>query len=258
MNVQRSTRDAIFWTSLVASLVLVARPASAQVITATDVIAGPIVSGQVVVSGFAFDVARPFDGIESVHVQSQRVHPDGSFGEWTVALASYGVTRPDVAAVWGLPMTQTGFSRQLPWLGPGTWRILVSVVARTGFVYPSLTTITIGGSVFMWTDTPTPGSARDGRSFDVAGWAVDLASPLTPTVTVCARDVSHPELGCRPLGTAIGGQLRPDVAQAFGPQFPAAGWSVHASDLAPGAYDLVVSAQAGGQGTSQVLRVRVH
>jgi len=91
-----------------------------------------------------------------------------------------------------------------------------------------------------WIDTPSPSSSVN-ASFTVAGWALDSAAwhgAGVGAVHVWAK--RRNAVGAVPafLGSASLGGSRPDVASAFGKQFDRAGWSLAASGLPAGVYEV--------------------
>jgi hypothetical protein len=98
--------------------------------------------------------------------------------------------------------------------------------------------------------------------FEVAGWAIDLASgdgPGIDTVHIWA----YPLSGTSPiwLGVAAYGDPRPDVGALFGRQFGGAAYGLVVSNLPPGGYDLVVYPHRARTDTfdgAQIVRVVVR
>ena len=115
--------------------------------------------------------------------------------------------------------------------------------------------------VRMFIDTPSEGDVVSG-SVTIAGWALDPVAGIgsgIDAVHVWAKgraadaredtgsDPAWREPGLTPststpifVGAATLGDVRPDVAQAFGPQFDRTGFGVTTSALAPGEYDFTV------------------
>ena len=100
--------------------------------------------------------------------------------------------------------------------------------------------IEVPGRLRAHIDLPAPNASVSG-SFVIAGWALDLDAwqgSGVGAVHVWAhrRDVpvSEPIF----VGSADVGGSRPDVANAFGPQFDRAGWGLTASSLERGLYDI--------------------
>jgi acyl-homoserine lactone acylase PvdQ len=77
----------------------------------------------------------------------------------------------------------------------------------------------------------------------VAGWALDPQAAIGSgigAVHVWAQRRDLPGAWPEFLGAAALGGARPDVAQAFGPQFNTAGFDMTTTALVPGQYDLTV------------------
>ena len=115
----------------------------------------------------------------------------------------------------------------------GTTRVPVAV---TIVAKPGETT----GLMRGWIDLPAARATVAG-TFTIAGWAIDTRAwqgSGVGAVHVWAqrRDVAAaPEIF---LGPAVVGGARPDVAGIYGDQFDRAGWTVSASGLARGTYDV--------------------
>lgn len=113
----------------------------------------------------------------------------------------------------------------------------------------------------MAIDKPQNGATVD-QPLVVAGWALDLAATDgagIDTVHVWA----YPAAGGDPifLGVADSGYSRPDVAATYGAQFERSSFSLTATGLAPGAYDVVVYAHRASTGVfegAQSVRVTVR
>ncbi len=95
-----------------------------------------------------------------------------------------------------------------------------------------------------------PGAGRvfsAGQAFYVGGWAADLDSPVDSgvnTVHVWAYPIDPRGKALDPIfiGPAIGGGARPDVATVYGDRFGQSGYGIIVNGLAPGTYDIAVSA----------------
>ena len=78
-------------------------------------------------------------------------------------------------------------------------------------------------------------------SFTVGGWALDLGAWQgngVSAIHVWAQRLDTSAAPSQFLGTAQLGQLRPDVAAAFGAQFDRTGWGLSTPGLVPGTYAL--------------------
>jgi hypothetical protein len=96
------------------------------------------------------------------------------------------------------------------------------------------------GPMRGWIDLPTA-RATVGGTFTVAGWALDTVAwqgSGVGAVHVWAQRRDVPAASEIFLGTAGLGGARSDVAGVYGAQFERAGWSLTASGLAPGTYDV--------------------
>jgi hypothetical protein len=96
------------------------------------------------------------------------------------------------------------------------------------------------GQMRGWIDLPAA-RATVGGTFLVAGWALDGAAwqgSGVGAIHVWAKRRDVPAAPDVFLGVATLGGARPDVAGVYGPQFDRAGWSVTASGVDPGTYDV--------------------
>jgi hypothetical protein len=113
----------------------------------------------------------------------------------------------------------------------------------------------------LWIDT----SAADtdvAQPFALVGWALDLAAADgTGLSTIQVR--ATPAGGGQTVlvGTAATGEAWSVVAAMYGPQFINSGFRLTVTGLAPGTYDLLVSAYATSSGPlrgTKTVRVTVH
>jgi hypothetical protein len=97
----------------------------------------------------------------------------------------------------------------------------------------------VGPPMRMAIDTPRGGTV--GRSFQVAGWALDLAAPDGSGVDT-VHMWAYPARGGEPifLGVASVGDRRPDVGATYGAQFAPSSYSLQVDRLGAGPYDIVV------------------
>jgi hypothetical protein len=97
-------------------------------------------------------------------------------------------------------------------------------------------------------DTPAGGSTS--QPFQMAGWALDLAS-LGGSGIDAVHVWAYPSNGGPPafVGSAAYGDARPDVGAAFGSRFTSSGFHLGITGLAPGEYDLVAYPHSTISGT---------
>jgi hypothetical protein len=139
--------------------------------------------------------------------------------------------------------------------GTGSGSISYAVAANTGAVRTGL--ITIAGEAFLVTqaqpsrprislDTPRTGDVL-GRSFQVAGWAIDLDASSgvgTDSVRVYASTLANGVAGTPVLlGEAVR-FARADLASVFGSQFVNSGYYLGVEGLAAGSYRILVEARS--------------
>jgi co-chaperonin GroES (HSP10) len=108
----------------------------------------------------------------------------------------------------------------------------------------------------MLIDAPVPGTMRG--TFTLAGWAFEEGAGGSG---IGGIDVSAIPVGSGSpvsLGTATLGDARPDVAAIYGAAYGHAGFHLAVTALAPGTYDLRVTARRAGTGLANLVRsVRV-
>jgi hypothetical protein len=92
----------------------------------------------------------------------------------------------------------------------------------------------------MVIDSPTAGSLV-GSNVTLAGWTIDRnAGPADGSGIDSVHVWAYPSVGAPFFaGIATVGISRPDIGNVYGPSFTTAGYSLHISGLAPGAYTLV-------------------
>jgi hypothetical protein len=216
----------------------------------------------VLVHGWAVDAGAPSGtGIDAVHVWAYPI-VNGSFGTATfLGAAQLGSVRPDVAGVFGSRFAASGFSLQSAGLAPGAYRVIASArsTASGTFSQASFADITIAaGAVpnpWMAVEGPAAGSTQS-QPFVIAGWALDFGAAVGPgvdAVHVWAFRVS--DGAATFLGAASYGSTRSDVAAVFGGAFAGSGYSLTASGVTPGTYDIGVYMHSTVTGTFNLFRV---
>ncbi len=173
--------------------------------------------------------------------------------------------RPDVAAYLGPQFLTSGFGVTVKGLAPGVYLINAYAHSRVTGTFNDVrgTTVTIAGNPpRMSIDTPGAGQTV-GRSFMIAGWAIDPNAGAGSGVDVVqAWAYPNPGSGAAPVfvGTAALGGARPDVAAAFGPSGATSGYGLIGT-LPPGTYNVVVFAHSRATATfnqNQSVRVTVR
>jgi YD repeat-containing protein len=205
--------------------------------------AGATIAQPFVVSGWALDQGTGAGtGVDRVQVWA---YPNPGSGTAAVLVgdATYGLSRPDVAAFTGPSFTDVGFEREVRGLTPGVYQLVASArstVTGQEFWLPWPVTVTVQANPQMWVDAPTPNSVVN-QSFAVVGWAIDLATATGTGVSVL-HVWAYPASGSPIfLGVPSYGHARVDVGAAFGAPFTNSAFSLTAS-LAPGTYQIVAYA----------------
>ena len=102
----------------------------------------------------------------------------------------------------------------------------------------------------VWSNLDGPSSGVVvGRSFEVMGWAIDVAT-ATGTGVDAFHVWAYPSAGGGAifLGATSAPVARPDLGAAFGAQFVNAGFQIHASGLPAGTYTIVPYARSAISG----------
>jgi hypothetical protein len=215
-----------------------------------------------VVGGWALDATAPDDpGVDTVHVWA---YPASGAAPRFLG-ASYGRSRPDVAAAFGSQFLLSGFSVHVTGLTPGAYRIVAfgRVTATNGFDVSRIADVTIRGGAFVAIDAPAQRATVD-RPFLVGGWAADPGASSgtgVNAVHVWAYPVVPAGGGPVFLGSAAYGGHRPDVGAFLGSQFTPSGYNLIVSSLAPGTWDIAVfplSTVSGAFESARVVRVTVR
>lgn len=207
-----------------------------------------------VIAGWAIDAgATTSAGISTIHVWAYPL----AGGAPRFVGASYGLPRPDVAAVFGSQFGGSGFGVRVTGLTPGAYRLVAfGLVTATGrFDLVRFVDVSVLSGVFVAIDTPARGATLD-RPFVVAGWAADAAA-RSGTGVDAIHIWAYPALGGPPvfLGAAAYGGVRPDVGAFLGPQFAPSGYGLAVRSLAPGTWDLAVFAHSSVTGAFEPARV---
>jgi N-acetylneuraminic acid mutarotase len=223
---------------------------------------GSVLRAPITVIGWALNTTVPEafgTGVNAVHVWA---FPAGGGAAIFLGEATYGLSRPDVAAVFGSQFTNSGFSLTGGGLlAPGPYVLAVyGRNAITGlFDVVRTVNVTIAPPVtdpFIDLDTPREGFVVN-SSFEVAGWALDAGAP-TGTGVDTVQFYVFPNDGASPgvfMGTGTYGLSRPDVAAVFGDaRFTNTGFHFSITGLGPGAYVLGVYGRSTVTGTFSVVK----
>lgn len=215
------------------------------------------VAASFTIDGWALDKgAASGTGIDAVMAWA---YPSGGGGAIVAGVATLGISRPDVGALFGSQFTPSGYSIPVTTLPGGSYTIAVyshSTVANSWSAAPVVFKLTVSNSrPLMWVDTPSANQTV-GQAFVIGGWALDLGATSgtgVDTVHVWA----YPWSGGSAMfvGASSEGVSRGDVGAIFGSQFTPSGFSV-AGTLPPGTYTLAVFAHSTVTGTFNNMVVR--
>jgi hypothetical protein len=209
------------------------------------------VSSSFTVSGWAIDAAASTGtGIDAIHVWAYP-NPGSGAPAAFLGVATYGLSRPDVGAVYGARYTNSGYSLTVTNMGPGAYDIVVfahSVVSNSFAIYKVVRT-----SVTASMTIDAPASGPIGTFMVLRGWAVDASAAFgTGVDAVHIWAYPNPGSGAAPVfvGPATLGINRPDVAASLGERYRYSGFELLISNLTPGArFDFVAFAHSAATGT---------
>jgi subtilisin family serine protease len=214
----------------------------------------------VTVSGWAIDLGTPSGtGVDQVHVYA---FPTGG-GSPIGVVAAYGLSRPDVGAVFGGQFTNSGFQVVMNGVPAGTYNFTAymhSTVSGTFILTATATNVTVNATTSnpqMYIDTA---AGSYGRPFTISGWAVDAGAMSGPGID--AIHVWAFPVGGAPqffVGVGTYGLSRPDVGAYIGSsQFNNSGYTItiNSSNVpSPGLYDFYVFAHSTVTGTFPIARI---
>ena len=222
------------------------RPATAQapLLQVDSPASGSQMRQPFALSGFALDPAASNPGISTIHVWAFSSTGQARF----IGVANYGLSRPDVAAVYGPQFTASGYSINVKGLPPGDYLVgLYAWVNSTqNFSAVASLSVTVVPAGIVVVDVPASGSTLN-PAFYVAGWAIDPAAPTGTGVSTIHM------WGFNADGTALFLGVpdvvdRPDVAAYFGSQqFLHSGYA-KVVNLTPGTWWIGVYVQSAVSG----------
>jgi N-acetylneuraminic acid mutarotase len=229
-----------------------------------------VVTSAFEVGGWALDAGAPSGtGVEAVHFY---VFPnDGASPGVFMGSGSYGLSRPDVGAIYGSRFTNAGYHFTITGLGPGAY--VLGVYARStvtgAFSIVRTLRFTVSATALMSIDTPAAEATITAPAFLVGGWSIDrtvegTAQSGSGVDTLHLYAYPNPGSGATPifLGIATMGISRPDVGAVYGVRYDTSGYELvvdrAALGLAPGVYNLVVHSHSTVTGSfNNVALVRV-
>lgn len=200
------------------------------------------------ISGWAIDSAAPSGtGIDAVHLYL--AGHDGADAPAFLGVATYGVTRLDIAAAYGARFAYAGYQFKAAGVAPGSYLLLAYAhsTATGSFSVVQSRRFVVDATALLSVDGPSAGAAIDAPTFAVNGWAIDRSAANGPGVDALhVYAFRSPSSGEPPvfLGIASIGIARSDVAAIYGSRFENSGFQLDvnraASGLTPGDYDIVV------------------
>ena len=191
----------------------------------------------IAMSGWAIDQTAPTgSGVDMIHVHA---FPTGGGPSIFVGVATYGIARPDVAAIFGPNFLNSGWSIPVRGLPPGSYTLQAyarSTVTGTFNQNQGVPNVTLQANPALAIDIPTNGSSVL-QPFAIGGWAADFAAGVGTGIS----DIhvwGFPTDGGSPVmfGAATYGAARPDVGAIFGAQFTNSGYGLSVNGVTPGTY----------------------
>ena len=220
------------------------------------------------IGGWLLDAAAPSGtGVDDVkiYVQLPGAPAPGVF----IGHGRLGLSRPDVAAIFGSQFSNAGFHFTITGLSPGPatlWVVGHSTVSNSDSISKSVP-FTVSATGLMSVDIPTSETTITANSFGVSGWAIDRSVESTGQSgtgidSVVVYAFHNPGSG-EPavfLGTASYGSIsRPDVASFYGSRYVNSGYVFTvdraAAGLGTGEYNIVPIAHSTVTGTYNNLAI---
>jgi glucose/arabinose dehydrogenase len=209
------------------------------------------------IAGWALDpLATTSAGVDAIHVWAYPVPALGSApsgAPFFVGATQTGLQRPDVAQVFGGQFATAGFGLLADGLAPGPYRLAVFGRVQSSGMFGVLSTVdvVILAHTFIAVDTPVQGSTVN-PTFLIGGWAFDAAASDGNGVDAihvwAVRSTGGSFIF---LGATTTFADRADVGAAFGDRFTRSGYSVIASSVPAGTWDMYVYARSTATGQFQ-------
>jgi hypothetical protein len=202
------------------------------------------VAAHFLIGGWAIDAgAGSGTGVDAVQVYA---YPNPGSGQPAIFLgtATYGASRPDVAAAFGAQFQHSGYGLAVAHaLSAGPDQITVSAHSSVPGTWNQAqsVTVTVATGVMAAIDTPAA-NATVGQPFSVTGWALDASAPTGNGVPVLHIYVYLHGATPQFLGapTPVAGS-RPDLGSYLQDgRFSNSGYGLTVSGLPPGRHLLVV------------------
>jgi hypothetical protein len=222
---------------------------------------GSTVSSPFLVQGWTFQ-RRASSGtcVDAVHVYARTV-PSGT--TTFLGAATYGIARPDVAAVYGSQYVNSGYSLSSSVTLPAGQYAITAYAHNvcSGFFVDTGTmtsSVTVGPPVTtprISIDAPSAGAVVT-SAFEVGGWAIDTGAPSGTGVDGIQFYV-QPAGDAAPgvfVGTGSYGIARADVGAMFGNRFTNSGFHFTITGLGPGSYTLGAYAHSTVAGAYTVVK----
>jgi DNA-binding beta-propeller fold protein YncE len=207
------------------------------------------------VAGWALDVAATSGtGVAALHVWA---YPASGASPLFAGAATLGVSRPDVAAIFGTAFGSAGYTLTVENLPPGSYTLVPFVLATATGSFTAAATLPIvvtAPQSLGAIDIPAP-NATLSSPVRVAGWAIELGGAAGTGIDA-VHVWAYPTSGAAPVfvGAASYGGSRPDVGAIFGTRYTPSGFDV-TGPLPPGNYDIVAFAHSSTTNSFSAVRV---
>jgi hypothetical protein len=251
----------------------VTRPTSKPFIDLDTPREGYVTTSAFEVGGWALDQGSPTGtGVDTVVFY---VFPRGGADPGVyIGQGSYGLSRPDVGAIFGSRFTTSGFHYTISGLGPGAFMLGVYARSTVTGTFSVVKTVhfTVNATALMALNPPVAEAVITTNIFNVDGWSIDRAIESTAMAgsgvdTLHVYAYPNPGSGAPPifLGVATVGLGRPDVAALYGSRYDTSGYHLSvdrsARGLTTGPHIIVVfshSTVTGAFNNAAVVRVTLQ
>jgi len=229
--------------------------------------ANQVVTSAFEVGGWALDqAAASGTGVDAIQFY---IFPNaGADPGVFIGAGKVGISRPDVAAIFGSQFINSGFHYTITGMSPGQFVLGVYAHSTVTNSFSIVKTVpfSVNATALMGIDVPRPEEVIAASSFGVSGWSMDRnVEAQSPTGT--GVDIIHVYAFRNPgsgepaifLGVATMGTFRPDVAALYGQRYKNAGWDLVVDrnylGLGPGVYNIVPVAHSTVTGTFNNLAI---
>jgi hypothetical protein len=228
-------------------------PLNAGIVQLDSPAAHSTISSAIALRGWAIDRrSTTGSGMDQIQVLAYP-NPGSGALPWFLGLATYGITRQDVANAFGSNRFRpSGFAQDIAGLPAGPYDIVTlgRNTVNGGWEVARVRRVNVDPALRIAIDTPADGASGTSGSMWLMGWAIDRRS--TSGVGVNSIQVyAYPMAGGPPIfvGATVPNSPRSDVAASYGSRFLNSGYAVLIANLTPDNYNLAVVARSTVTGT---------